>query len=116
MIVEAAGVYLGVDADYRKGSPMEVSDGRYTGKVESIYSLKAPVVRAWLGAPPLLAFGDSARSDFQFMAETAGAAFMVNPDVKFISKDAAQVGNRFVSLNFKNTVSSLGTKSAPVVP
>ena len=64
VIVDAAGEYLGVD-DARQGSPLEVRDGAYTGQVESIYSLKAPVVRAWLGALPMLAFGDSARSDFR---------------------------------------------------
>ena len=116
VIVEAAGVYLGVDAAHRRGSPMELKGGLYTGRVESIYTLKAPVVRAWLEGPALLAFGDSARSDFQFMAEAAGAAFMINPDDKFLSKDTEQVGGRFVSVSFTNTVNSLAAKKLTDVP
>ena len=50
------------------------------------------------------------------MAETAGAAFMINPDDKFISKDTAKVDGRFVSLNFSSTISSLSTKNTPAVP
>jgi phosphoserine phosphatase len=111
-IVDVAGNLLGVDSAHRRGSPMEVEGGVYTGRVESLYTVKAPVMRAWIGGPALLAFGDSVHSDYGFMADVAGPVFMVNPDAAFLAKDAEHAGGRFVALHFSDNVGSLAAKSA----
>ena len=116
-IVDVAGDFFGVDEAHREGSRLDVENGVYTGKVESLFGMKAPVVRAWLGSPALLAFGDSVASDFGFMDEVAGPVFMVNPDEAFLAHDAQHAGGRFVALNFTDTLQSLaGENVEPDAP
>lgn len=113
-IVKVAGNFLGVDASRRRGSAMRVENGVYTGEVESLYSVKGAAVREWLGRPAILAFGDSAASDFQFMADVAGPVFMINPSDEFLAKEEEHVGGRFVTLRFSDTVQSLDSEGASV--
>ncbi len=112
-IVEAAGEFLGVPASHRRGSPLEVSEGVYTGEVESLYSSKQSVVRGLLGGPALLGFGDSAASDFEFMADVAGPVFMVNPNAEFLAKENEHAEGRFVALRYSDTQQSLGSRGTP---
>ena len=112
-IIEAAGEFLGVPASHRRGSPLEVSEGVYTGQVESLYSAKQSVVRGLLGGPALLGFGDSAASDFEFMADVAGPVFMINPNAEFLAKENEQAKGRFVALRYSDTEYSLGSRGTP---
>lgn len=108
VLVNVAGEHLGIDADHRRGSALEIRDGRYTGNVESLYAQKAETVREWLDRPAFLGFGDSAESDFPFLHEVAGPVFMVNPDAAFRDRDIEDADGRFVILDFGETLHSLG--------
>ena len=115
-IVEAAGDFLGVSASHRRGSPMEVREGLYTGQVESLYSSKQSVVRELLGGAALLGFGDSAASDFEFMADVAGPVFMINPNAEFLAKENEHAEGRFVALRYSDTEQSLESAGASPRP
>ena len=115
-IVEAAGEYLGVPTSHRRGSPMEVQEGVYTGEVESLYAAKQSVVRTLLGGPALLGFGDSAASDFEFMVDVAGPVFMINPTAEFLAKENEHAGGRFVALRYSDTENSLESGKAAPAP
>lgn len=111
------GRQLGVPAQRVLGSLLEIKDGRFTGKVrDSTYYTKAPIVRQWLPAPPLLAFGDSPTSDFMMLLEATGAAFMINPRAKLTDRDRAEAGGRMVPVRFEgieSTVTATGVGSGP---
>ena len=115
-IVAASGDFLGVPASHRRGSPMEVREGVYTGQVESLYSAKQSVVRELLGGPALLGFGDSAASDFEFMADVAGPVFMINPNAEFLAKENEHAEGRFVALRYSDTVRSLESRGVSALP
>jgi phosphoserine phosphatase len=100
VLVEVAGDMLGVGPENRIGSLLEAKNETYTGKVDSTYMLKGTIVREWLGAPAYLAFGDSVNSDFPFMLDASGPAFMINPDERFKKKDLEKANGRFVELRF----------------
>ena len=100
VLVNVSGDLLGISVDKRLGSILEVVDGRYTGKVESTYMLKGAIVREWLKAPAYLAFGDSATSDFPFMLDASGPAFMINPGDRFRKKDTERANGRFVEVQY----------------
>jgi len=112
-IVSVTGDFLGVRETHRKGSPMEIEDGVYTGRVESLYAVKGPTVREWLGGPAILGFGDSAASDFDFMADVAGPVFMINPGEDFLAKESEHAEGRFVALRYSDTLHSLDSKNTP---
>jgi phosphoserine phosphatase len=101
VLVEVAGDMLGIGPAQRIGSILEVNGEIYTGKVDSTYMLKGTVVREWLGGPAYLAFGDSVNSDFPFMLDAAGPAFMINPDDRFKKKDQDKAGGRFVEVRYE---------------
>ena len=115
-IVAASGDFLGVPASHRRGSPMEVREGVYTGQVESLYAAKQSVVRELLGGPALLGFGDSAASDFEFMADVAGPVFMINPNAEFLAKENEHAEGRFVALRYSDTVGSLEARGVSALP
>jgi phosphoserine phosphatase len=95
---------LGVPRTRVLGSVLEVVNGHYTGKVvKSTYHTKGPLTRQLLSAPPLLAFGDSPRSDVPMLLEAVGAAFMVNPRPSLLERDRTDAGGRFVKLVFDVT-------------
>ena len=88
-----------------------MKDGRYTGEVaDSTYYAKGAITRQWLKAPPLFAFGDSARSDFTMVVEAAAAGFMVHTRPDFVARDDKEAGGRLVGLNFDLTEAALGTR------
>jgi phosphoserine phosphatase len=101
VLVDVAGDMLGIGPEQRIGSILEVKDEHYTGKVDSTYMLKGTVVREWLGGPAYLAFGDSVNSDFPFMLDAAGPAFMINPDDRFKKKDQDKANGRFVEVRYE---------------
>lgn len=101
VLVDVAGDMLGIGPEQRIGSILEVKDAHYTGNVESTYMLKGTVVREWLGGPAYLAFGDSVNSDFPFMLDAAGPAFMINPDDRFKKKDQDIANGRFVEVRYE---------------
>ncbi|MEK7706226.1 MAG: haloacid dehalogenase-like hydrolase [Myxococcota bacterium] len=108
---EAARV-LGIPEGRAIGSLLEVVDGRYTGRVfDSTYYTKGTIVRQWLPAPPLLAFGDSVTSDFSMLAEAVGVGFMINPHEAFLARDAKEAGSRLVAVSYGSVEG--GTSALP---
>ncbi len=103
------GRLLGVSEDRVLGSILAMSDGRYTGEVrDSTYFAKGAITRQWLPAPPLLAFGDSPRSDFTMLLEAAGVGFMINPRDRLLEKDKEEANSRFVAVDFEGTEGDAG--------
>ena len=87
------------------GSILERHGGVYTGNVTlNTYEIKAPIVRDWVGMPPLFAFGDSPTSDFPLLAETMGVAFMVNPRSRLLQRDEEEAGSRMTAVTFPTTI------------
>jgi hypothetical protein len=102
------GRLLGVPREQVLGSLLELKDGKFTGEVrDSTYYTKGAIVRQWLDAPPLLAFGDSPTSDFSMLLEAAGAGFMINPRDSLVRRDREEAGARLVAVVFD------GTEGAP---
>ena len=100
-LARAAARGMGLAENHAIGSPLEIKGGRYTGQViASIYELKGPVLRQWVGVPPLMVFGDSATSDMPMMVEAIGTGFMVNPRAEILEKDKEVAGGRMVSVTF----------------
>lgn len=105
VLAQATGEALGIGLEHVVGSPLEKTDGRYTGEVLlSTYNRKGQIARAWLPAPPLLVFGDSARSDVPMMLEAVGVSFMINPDDDMLASDAGLADGRFVEVEFDEVV------------
>jgi phosphoserine phosphatase len=108
VLAREGGRVLGIPPERVLGSLLEVRDGKYTGQVrDSTYNAKGAIVRQWLSAPPLVAFGDSPNSDFPMLLEVAGASFMVNPRPEFLERDKNESGSRFVALWFDGTEQEL---------
>lgn len=113
LAVEAAR-QLGIPTDRAVGSVLEVKDGHYTGEVkDSAYYTKGAIVRQWLEAPPLFAFGDSARSDFSMLAEAAGLGFMIHGRPDFVARSKEEAGGRLVAVEFDGTEASLFAEGRP---
>lgn len=105
VLAHATGAALGIGSEYVVGSPLEIAEDRYTGEVVlSTYTRKGQIARAWLPAPPLLVFGDSARSDVPMMLEAVGVSFMINPDEDMLASDAGLADGRFVAVEFDEVV------------
>lgn len=103
------GRLLGVGEDRVLGSILAIEDGHYTGEVaDSTYYSKGAITRQWLSAPPLLAFGDSPRSDFTMLLEAAGVGFMINPREILLKKDQEEANSRFVAVVFERTEGDVG--------
>lgn len=108
ILAEEGGRLFGIPPERVLGSVLEIKDGRYTGKVaDSTYYIKGSVVRQWLPAPPLFAFGDSPSSDFGMLLESAGLAFMVNPRPRWKELDDSRAGSRLVALVYEATEGTL---------
>ncbi|MBC7792734.1 MAG: hypothetical protein H7Z43_03420, partial [Clostridia bacterium] len=103
-LARAAARGMGLPENHAIGSPLTIEDGRYTGQVvASIYELKGPVLRQWVGVPPLMVFGDSPTSDMPMMVEAVGTGFMVNPRPEILAKDKEVAGGRMVGVTFAKT-------------
>ncbi len=101
VLARAAARVVGIPEDHAIGSALEIVDGRYTGQVvTSLYEIKGPVLRQWVGVPPLMVFGDSPVSDFPMMVEAVGTGFMVNPRQELLDKDKDAAQGRLVQVNF----------------
>ncbi len=101
VLAKAAARAVGIPEERAIGSALEVVDGRYTGQVvASLYEIKGPVLRQWVGVPPLMVFGDSPVSDLPMMLEAVGTGFMVNPRQELLDKDKDVAQGRLVQLNF----------------
>jgi len=104
VLVAEAGRLLGLPEEHLLGSVLEVEKGVYTGDVrDNTYAVKDAIARQWLGAPPVLAFGDSPTSDFSMLLEATGAGFMVNPRPAFLARDREEAQARLVELTFSGT-------------
>lgn len=104
-LARMAADVLNVPAALALGSLLQVRDGVYTGEVkDSTYYAKGAIVRQWLPGPPLLAFGDSPRSDFSMLREAATAAFMINARAEFLERDNNEADSRFVEVEFDGIV------------
>ncbi len=100
-LARMAAKVLNIPDAHALGSLLEVKDGKYTGAVkDSTYYAKGAITRQWLPGPPLLAFGDSPRSDFSMLMEAAGAAFMVNARPAFRDRDLKEANSRLIDLRF----------------
>jgi phosphoserine phosphatase len=109
VMVEEAGVLFGIAPGHALGSQLELRDGRFTGKVrDNSYDVKGFITRQWLAAPPVVAFGDSATSDFPMLLEATGAGFMVNARSSFVRRDVEEAGARLVILRLDTTAGALG--------
>lgn len=116
VLAEEGGRVLGVPEELVLGSVLVRKGGVYTGEVgDSTYYTKGAIVRQWLPAPPLMAFGDSPTSDFPMMLEAWGPAFMINPREKFQVRDDQEAGSRLVAVWFPATVGTAPANSAPQV-
>lgn len=104
VLAEVGGDHLGVSRSRVLGSVLEQENGFYTGKVkDSTYYAKGAIVRQWLPAPPIFAFGDSPTSDFSMLLEAAGAGFVVNARPRFKERDAKEAGGRLVEMVYRMT-------------
>jgi phosphoserine phosphatase len=93
-----------LDKDRAFGSRLEIKNGKYTGKLlETTYSHKGEIARQILPAPPLFAFGDSARSDFGMLQEALVAGFMINTSEALLERDQKEAQDRLVTVKFTQT-------------